>query len=84
MPMQGTYVSTITEPQNLGIIAIQLNGVGIYGAQEAGGTNAVEPAASAQIQDAQYWWGHASPFHDWYVIVCVSVCIWGGCEHVCQ
>jgi hypothetical protein len=66
--MNGTYVSTLTEPQNLGIIAIQLNGVGIYGAQEAGGTNAVEPGSTGTVVDGQYWYGHSAPTHDWFVI----------------
>ena len=39
----------------LGIIAMSLTGVGIYGAQEGGGTNAVEPAPAEMIQDAKYW-----------------------------
>ena len=44
----------------LGIVAMSLNGVPAYGAQEGGGTNAAEPAVGAQITDAQYWYGHAA------------------------
>ena len=49
-----------------GIIAIALDGVSVYGAQEGGGTNAVEPGANSQIQDAQYWYGHAETQHRWF------------------
>jgi len=66
LPLNATYSSSIIEPSNLGIIAVQLNGVIIYGAQENGGTNAVEPGASGQVQDAQYWYGHTDQNHNWH------------------
>ena len=47
-----------TEPMALGVVGVAANGVPIYGAQEGGGENAVEPTGS--ITDAQYWWGHAA------------------------
>ena len=54
MPLSGTYKSSTTEPPPLGLLAIAMNGVAIYGAQEGGGTNAADPEAGAQITDAQY------------------------------
>lgn len=64
MPLTPTWVSEITEPGALGTIAVAANGVPIYGAQEGGGTNAVEP--DGQIVDAQYWYGHAAQSGDWH------------------
>jgi len=66
VPLQGTYVDELTEPGALGIIAIQLNGVPIYGAQEAEGLNAVQPSSDSPVQDAQYWFGHAAFEGDWH------------------
>ena len=66
IPLNATYTTTSTEPPNLGVIAIQLNGVMIYGAQEAEGLNAVEPGPSGQVQDAQYWYGHTDMQHNWH------------------
>jgi hypothetical protein len=66
LPLNGTYSSTLTEPSNLGVIAIQLNGVLIFGAQEAEGYNAVQPGPSGQVQDAQYWYGHSDMQHNWH------------------
>ena len=58
MPLTPTPGTALTEPMGLGVIGVAANGVPIYGAQEGGGTNAVEPTGS--ITDAQYWWGHAA------------------------
>ena len=58
MPLTPTPGTALTEPMGLGVIGVAANGVPIYGAQESGGTNAVEPTGS--ITDAQYWWGHAA------------------------
>eukprot|EP01095_Lingulamoeba_sp_RSL-Kostka_P006109 TRINITY_DN188_c0_g1_i1.p1 TRINITY_DN188_c0_g1~~TRINITY_DN188_c0_g1_i1.p1 ORF type:complete len:327 (-),score=123.63 TRINITY_DN188_c0_g1_i1:229-1209(-) len=66
LPINGTYGDVLSEPGALGIIAMQLNGVPIYGAQEAEGLNAVEPDSSSGVQDAQYWFGHSAPFGDWH------------------
>jgi len=66
LPLSPTPSGTNAEPADLGLIGIALNGVVIYGAMEGGGTNAVEPAAGAQITDAQYWYGHAAPTFDWH------------------
>ncbi len=60
MPLNPVKTTTAMEPAALGIVAMSLNGVPAYGAQEGGGTNAAEPAAGAQITDAQYWYGHAA------------------------
>ena len=66
MPLNPTYVSTTIEPATLGIVAMAKNGVPIYGANEGGGTNAVEPGAGASITDAQHWYGHAARSGDWH------------------
>lgn len=66
MPLNGTYQSAETEVAPLGIIAVAVNGVPIYGAMEAEGLNAVEPSPTSFVQDAQYWYGHAAPNHDWH------------------
>ena len=58
MPLTPSPGTALTEPMALGVIGVATNGVPIYGAQEGGGTNAVEPTGS--ITDAQYWWGHAA------------------------
>ena len=66
MPLTPTLATSVTEPQALGVIAVAANGVVIYGAQEGGGTNAVEPGTGAEITDAQYWYGHAAQSGDWH------------------
>ena len=66
MPLSPTTTDTLTEPAPLGIVAMGMNGVPSYGAQEGSGGNAAEPGAGAQITDAQYWYGHASPNKDWH------------------
>ena len=59
MPLNPTIASSKSEPPSRGIIAMAINGVPTYGAQEGGSTNAVEPDPGSQIQDAQFWYGHA-------------------------
>ena len=66
MPLNPTKTDTATEPLALGIVAMAVNGVPMYGAQEGGGTNAVEPAPDATITDALHWYGHAAPDGDWH------------------
>lgn len=66
LPLYPSYVDTLTEPTALGLVAMQLNGVGIYGAQENGGTNAVEPLPASLILDGQYWYGHTAGKNDWH------------------
>jgi hypothetical protein len=66
LPLNPSKQSSVTEPPPLGILAIAMNGVAIYGAQEGGGTNAAEPEPGAQITDAQYWYGHAAMSGDWH------------------
>ena len=66
LPLEPEYVDTITEPANAGIVAIALNGVPIYGAQEAEGYNAVEPSSDSSVTDAQYWYGHCAFANDWH------------------
>ena len=64
MPLSPSTVSIKTELPSLGVIGVAINGVAIYGPQEGGGTNAVEPDGS--ILDAQYWYGHAAQSGDWH------------------
>ena len=59
MPLNPVDAGVRTEIPNRAIIAMALNGVPGYGAQEGGSTNAVEPDASGSIQDAKFWYGHA-------------------------
>jgi hypothetical protein len=66
MPLSPTATNTLTEPAPLAKVAMGMNGVPSYGAQEGSGGNAAEPGAGAQITDAQYWYGHASPNKDWH------------------
>lgn len=66
IPLYPEYVETLTEPSALGLVGVQLNGVGVYGAKEGGGTNAVEPLEGSTILDAQYWYGHSAPTYDWH------------------
>eukprot|EP00588_Corethron_pennatum_P013768 CAMPEP_0194271594 /NCGR_PEP_ID=MMETSP0169-20130528/5336_1 /TAXON_ID=218684 /ORGANISM="Corethron pennatum, Strain L29A3" /LENGTH=1088 /DNA_ID=CAMNT_0039013977 /DNA_START=145 /DNA_END=3411 /DNA_ORIENTATION=- len=47
-----------------GIIAMSTNGVPAYGPQEVGSDNAVDP--TGQIQDAQFWYGHATMQKVWH------------------
>uniref|UniRef100_A0A7S4PJX8 YHYH domain-containing protein n=1 Tax=Paramoeba aestuarina TaxID=180227 RepID=A0A7S4PJX8_9EUKA len=65
-PLYPELADSVTEPSNLGIIAMAIDGVSVYGAQEGGGTNAVEPAAGSMVQDAQYWYGHCETEHRWH------------------
>ena len=62
MPLNPTIASSKSEPPSRGIIAMAINGVPTYGAQEGGSTNAVEPSPGAQITDAQFWYGHAGKY----------------------
>jgi len=66
MPLVPTYVSATIEPPTLGIVAMAINGVPIYGASEGDAGNAVEPAADASVTDAQHWYGHAAQNGDWH------------------
>ena len=52
--------SAKTEVPVRGIIAMAINGVPAFGAQEVENSNAVEPEAGASVTDAQFWYGHAS------------------------
>mmetsp|Transcript_1845 Transcript_1845/g.5111 ORF Transcript_1845/g.5111 Transcript_1845/m.5111 type:complete len:275 (-) Transcript_1845:243-1067(-) len=62
MPLLPKLSNTLTEPSSGGIIAVHVNGVPFFGAQEADGLNAVQPG-DGPVQDAQYWWGHAEMFN---------------------
>ena len=67
MPLNPTVSSSKTELPARGAIAMATNGVPAYGPMEASDTNAVEPDANSDIQDAQYWYGHAAMNNDWHV-----------------
>ena len=65
MPLTPSYITdgNPIEPSPLGYIAMSLNGVPVYGAQEGGGTNAVE------FTDGSFrvpYHGHAAPNGDWH------------------
>eukprot|EP00588_Corethron_pennatum_P035950 CAMPEP_0194345440 /NCGR_PEP_ID=MMETSP0171-20130528/104854_1 /TAXON_ID=218684 /ORGANISM="Corethron pennatum, Strain L29A3" /LENGTH=343 /DNA_ID=CAMNT_0039112417 /DNA_START=163 /DNA_END=1190 /DNA_ORIENTATION=+ len=47
-----------------GIIAMSTNGVPAFGPQEVGNDNAVDP--TGPIQDAQFWYGHATMQKVWH------------------
>ena len=66
MPLYPVVTSTLTEPASHGIVAMALNGIPAFGAQEASGDNAYEHAQDAFIVDAKYWYGHASPNNGWH------------------
>ena len=63
MPLNPTVIDPIEIPSK-GIIAIALNGVPAFGAQEVDDANAVEP--DGQIKDAQFWYGHGTKFNIWH------------------
>ena len=58
MPLNPTKLDVPIEIPSKAIIGIATNGVPAFGAKEVGDSNAVEP--TGQIQDAQYWYGHAT------------------------
>ena len=60
MPLNPVVASAKTEVPVRGIIAMAINGVPAFGAQEVENSNAVEPEAGASVTDAQFWYGHAS------------------------
>jgi hypothetical protein len=60
MPLNPVVASAKTEVPVRAIIAMAINGVPAFGAQELEDTNAVEPGASSSVTDAQFWYGHAS------------------------
>jgi len=64
LPLNPTKQDSIIEIPARGIIAMATNGVPAYGAKEAGDSNAVEP--DGQIQDAQFWYGHATQNGVWH------------------
>lgn len=66
IPIEPVLSNTLTEPASHGIVAMALNGIPAFGAQEASGDNAYEHAEDAFIKDAKYWYGHASPNYDWH------------------
>ena len=66
MPLEPTMENSKTEIPIRGAIAMALNGVPAYGPQEAAGENAVEPDSNSQIQDAQFWYGHADRQKAWH------------------
>ena len=66
LPLEPTYSQTVTEIPPMGIVAIAVNGVPMFGPQEAEGLNAVEPPDDITVQDGQVWYGHASPFNEWH------------------
>ena len=61
MPLVPTFSGATLEPGALGIIGMTLNGVPTYGAQEGGGTNAVEGTTIVVP-----YYGHAAPSGDWH------------------
>ena len=67
LPFSGSYQDEITPLPSTGIIAFQMNGVPIYAAQGADGTNMVEPPADATFSQSvgQYWYGYADDSHVW-------------------
>ena len=62
-PLNPTLTAIKTEPSALGIIAMSLNGVPTFGAQEGGGTNAV---GGNGVVDGIPWYGHAAPGGNWH------------------
>jgi hypothetical protein len=62
MPLVPTFSGATLEPGALGIIGMSLNGVPTYGAQESGGTNAVEGTGAIIVP----YYGHAAPSGDWH------------------
>lgn len=62
-PLEPSYVSELHEPGPADLIGMQLNGVPLFGAQELEGQNAV---IGDGVPDAQYWYGHTSPFGNWH------------------
>lgn len=63
LPLNATIVDTLGEPGGSDIVSIALNGVPIFGAQEAGANNAV---LGQGVTDAKYWWGHAQMEGIWH------------------
>jgi hypothetical protein len=63
MALLPAFSGTNTLMAALGIIGMSLNGVPVYGAQEAEGANAVELDATTQGVPA---WGHAALSGDWH------------------
>jgi len=61
--LNATYTAQRHEPGAADIIGMQLNGVPMYGPQEAEGENAV---LGKGVTDAKYWYGHTSPSKNWH------------------
>lgn len=66
MPLNPTKANSKTEIPMRGIIAIALNGVPSYGAQESDSLNAVEGSAADQ-KKANFWYGHAGQGGIWHI-----------------
>ncbi len=68
MPLNPTAnASGKTALPERGIIGMAINGVPAYGPMEVSDANAVEPGATGEIQDAQFWYGHAASGNIWHV-----------------
>jgi len=65
MPLNPSVADRRTEIPIRGMIAMALNGVPAYGAQENDYLNAVE--GTMGVQGAKYWYGHAGPNSAWHV-----------------
>lgn len=63
LPLNPTLIENKTEPAALGIIAMSLNGVPVFGAQEGGGTSAV---GANETAGGVPWYGHAARRGDWH------------------
>ena len=72
MPLDPTIAGSNSELPTRGIIAMAVNGVPAYGPQEASSTNAVEPDPGSQIQDAQFWYGHAGKRFSFFSSCCFA------------
>ena len=64
MPLNPTLAATMVEPSALGIIAMSLNGVPVFGPQEGGGLNAAETTVATF--DGVPFYGHAARSGDWH------------------
>lgn len=68
VPLNPSLITNVTEPSPNGVIAMSLNGVPAFGAQEGGGSNAVEGNAlpnSTELGGVP-WYGHAARSGDWH------------------
>eukprot|EP00551_Chaetoceros_affinis_P016219 CAMPEP_0203692314 /NCGR_PEP_ID=MMETSP0091-20130426/4489_1 /ASSEMBLY_ACC=CAM_ASM_001089 /TAXON_ID=426623 /ORGANISM="Chaetoceros affinis, Strain CCMP159" /LENGTH=391 /DNA_ID=CAMNT_0050563083 /DNA_START=137 /DNA_END=1309 /DNA_ORIENTATION=+ len=68
LPLEPVIASSQREIPVRGMIAMAVNGVPTYGAQESSSTNAVEPTDDdGAVQGANYWYGHSNGSGVWHV-----------------